>query len=303
EHQAWILRRFLTQVEGQEAADEEEPHSIVGEFARLKSQSNKFRNEKTYSSKAAEKQENVKKNRYKDIVPFDHSRVKLNFITSRNDSDYINASFIRGVFSSTEYIATQGPLPHTLLDFFRMLWEYNAEVVIMACREFEMGKRKCERYWPQTQEPPFVCEPFTVYCLSEESRGDYLARTLQVTYKNCSRTLKQLHYVTWPDHGVPESIPSILQMLEEMRSYQSYGDASICIHCSAGCGRTGVLCVIDYTWNLLKEQMITPDFNIYDLVQDMRKQRPSLVQTKEQYELVYRTVKLLFERHLQSADI
>uniref|UniRef100_H3C4K7 protein-tyrosine-phosphatase n=1 Tax=Tetraodon nigroviridis TaxID=99883 RepID=H3C4K7_TETNG len=162
EHQAWILRRFLTQVEGQEAADEEEPHSIVGEFARLKSQSNKFRNEKTYSSKAAEKQENVKKNRYKDIVPFDHSRVKLNFITSRNDSDYINASFIRGVFSSTEYIATQGPLPHTLLDFFRMLWEYNAEVVIMACREFEMGK------------------------LSEESRGDYLARTLQVTYKNVS---------------------------------------------------------------------------------------------------------------------
>ncbi|XP_056895698.1 tyrosine-protein phosphatase non-receptor type 22 isoform X2 [Takifugu flavidus] len=277
--------------------------TMAGFRKRLKIQSTKYRTDKTYSSKTAEKQENIKRNRYKDIVPFDHSRVKLNFTTPKNDSDYINASFIRGVSSSTEYIATQGPLPHTLLDFFRMLWEHNTEVVVMACREFEMGKKKCERYWPQKEEPPLVCEPFTVRCESEENRGDYLTRTLQVTYNNCSRTLKQLHYVTWPDHGVPESIPSILQLLDEMRSYQTHGEAPICIHCSAGCGRTGVLCVIDYTRNLLKNQMITADFNIYDLVLGMRKQRPSLVQTKEQYELVYRTVKLLFERHLQSVDI
>ncbi|KAG7221686.1 hypothetical protein INR49_000053 [Caranx melampygus] len=248
EQQAWILRSFLAQLESQEPVDEGEPNGILGEFARLKSQSTKFRTDKTYPSKTAEKQENIKKNRYKDIIPFDHSRVKLTLTTTKNDTDYINANFIK--------------------------------VVVMACREFEMGKKKCERYWPQREEQPFVCEPFTVYCDSEENKGDYLSRILRVTFRNCSRTLKQLHYINWPDHGVPDSIPPILEMLDEMRAYQSHDDIPICIHCSAGCGRTGVLCVIDYTWNLLKKQMITPDFNIYDLVQNMRTQRPSVVQTK-----------------------
>nr|XP_040049035.1 tyrosine-protein phosphatase non-receptor type 22 isoform X3 [Gasterosteus aculeatus aculeatus] len=298
--QAVILRNLLVQLEKQEAV--QDPNGVGGEFARLKSLSNKYRTDKTYPSKTAEKQENNKKNRYKDIVPFDHTRVKLTLATAKNDSEYINASFITGVSGSRAYIATQGPLPHTVLDFLRMLWEYNVKVVIMACREFEMGKKKCERYWPQEQEQPFFCEPFTVHCDSEENKGDYMTRTLRVTYRDCSRTLKQLHYFNWPDHGVPDSIPPILDMLDEMRSYQPHDDVPFCIHCSAGCGRTGVLCVIDYTWNLLKKRMVTPGFNIYDLVQNMRTQRPSVVQTKEQYELVYRTIKMLFERYLQFMD-
>ncbi|KAM6982481.1 tyrosine-protein phosphatase non-receptor type 22 [Tautogolabrus adspersus] len=301
-HQAGILRSFLAQLETQEALDKEAPNGIVGEFTRLKSQSTKYRTDRTYPTKTAEKQENIKKNRYKDIVPFDHTRVKLTLSTSKNDTDYINASFIKGMSGSRAYIATQGPLPNSVLDFLRMIWEYKIKVVVMACREFEMGKKKCERYWPEKQEQPFVCEPFTVYCDSEELKGDYLTRTLRLTYCNSSRTLKQLHYVNWPDHGVPDSIPPILDMLYEMRTEQPHDDVPICIHCSAGCGRTGALCVIDYTWNLLKKKMITPDFNIYDLVQNMRTQRPSLVQTKEQYELVYRTIRLLFERYLQSMD-
>uniref|UniRef100_UPI0037E77000 tyrosine-protein phosphatase non-receptor type 22 isoform X2 n=1 Tax=Semicossyphus pulcher TaxID=241346 RepID=UPI0037E77000 len=300
EHQAGILRSFLAQLERQEAVDKEAPNGISGEFARLKNQSTKYRTDKTYPTKTAEKQDNIKKNRYKDIVPFDHSRVKLTLTTAKNDTDYVNASFIEGVSGSRAYIATQGPLPHTVLDFLRMLWEYNTKVVVMACREFEMGKKKCERYWPEKQEQPFFCEPFTVYCDSEEVKGDYLTRTLRLNYRNSSRTLTQLHYVNWPDHGVPDSIPPILDMLHEMRSEQAHDDVPICIHCSAGCGRTGALCVIDYTWNLLKKHMITPDFSIFDLVKNMRTQRPSLVQTKEQYELVYRTIKLLFERYLES---
>uniref|UniRef100_A0A3B4A9A6 protein-tyrosine-phosphatase n=1 Tax=Periophthalmus magnuspinnatus TaxID=409849 RepID=A0A3B4A9A6_9GOBI len=149
---------------------------------------------------------------------------------------------------------------------------------------FSLQQKKCECYWPKEQDVPYVCGPFTIYCVSIISL----------------RTLKQLHYVNWPDHGVPDSIPPILDMLQEMRSYQDHDDTPLCIHCSAGCGRTGVLCVIDYTWNLLKKQMITSDFNIYKLVQNMRTQRPSVVQTKEQYLLVYRTIKLLFERYLES---
>ncbi|KAF5895071.1 tyrosine-protein phosphatase non-receptor type 22-like isoform X1, partial [Clarias magur] len=299
EVQAQLLRSLLAQFASKEATAAYEDSVYAVEFLKLKRQSTKYRTERTYSTKAAERQENVKKNRYKDIVPFDHSRVKLSLNASKNDTDYINANFIRGVWGPTEYIATQGPLPNTVLDFLRMIWEYKVHVIVMACREFEMGRKKCERYWPESMVEAFVCDPFTIYCESEENKGDYLIRTLKITFHNSSRTLKQLHYMNWPDHGVPDSIPPILEMLQDMRVLQEQDDLPICIHCSAGCGRTGALCVIDYTWNLLKKQMIPDYFSIYDLVQEMRTQRPSIVQTKEQYELVYRAIKFLFEKHLQ----
>uniref|UniRef100_A0A673MXJ7 protein-tyrosine-phosphatase n=1 Tax=Sinocyclocheilus rhinocerous TaxID=307959 RepID=A0A673MXJ7_9TELE len=250
---------------------------------KLKRQSTKYRAEKTYPTTVADKQDNVKKNRYKDIVPCD-------------------SVLFQGVLGSRAYIATQGPLPNTVLDFWRMLWEYNVQVIVMACREFEMGRKKCERYWPESKDEVFVCEPFTIYYESDENKGEYLTRTLKVTFKQVSRTLKQLHYVNWPDHGVPDSIPAILELLQDMRIYQDHDEIPICIHCSAGCGRTGALCAIDYTWNLLKRQMIPENFSIFELVKDMRTQRPSVVQTKEQYELVYRTIKLLFERYLAAMD-
>ncbi|XP_062871383.1 tyrosine-protein phosphatase non-receptor type 22 [Trichomycterus rosablanca] len=302
DHHSQLLRSLLAQLASKQFMADDENGTIAAEFLKLKRQSTKYRTEKTYATKAADKQENVKKNRYKDIVPFDHSRVKLSLNTSKNDTDYINANFIQGALGPKAYIATQGPLPHTVLDFWRMLWEYNVEVIIMACREFEMGKKKCERYWPETMVDSFVCEPFTILCELEENKGDYLIRTLKVTFNKSSRTLKQLHYMNWPDHGVPDSIPPILEMLQDMRLYQDHEDVPICIHCSAGCGRTGALCAIDYTWNLLKKQMITDNFSIFDLVKNMRTQRPSIVQTKEQYELVYKTIHFLFERHLQVTE-
>ncbi|XP_015198209.1 tyrosine-protein phosphatase non-receptor type 22 isoform X2 [Lepisosteus oculatus] len=294
-----ILRKFLDEMQTKEAQSEE---IFASEYLRLKRLSTKYRTDKTYPTKAAEKQENVKKNRYKDIVPFDHSRVKLSLITSDNDSDYINASFIKGVSGQKVYIATQGPLPHTVLDFWRMVWQYNVKIIVMACREFEMGRKKCERYWSESAEAAFECGPFTIDCVSEDNKGDYITRVLNVTFFNECHTIQQLHYVNWPDHGVPTSIPPILEMLWEMRSYQDHDDVPICVHCSAGCGRTGALCVIDYTWNLLKKGLLQEDFSIFNLVQDMRTQRPSLVQTKEQYELVYKVIKYLFEGELQRMD-
>ncbi|KAI2649704.1 Tyrosine-protein phosphatase non-receptor type 12 [Labeo rohita] len=280
--QAHILKDLLAKIASKEAEEEGTENGYAGEFLKLKRQSTKYRAERTYPTTAADKQDNVKKNRYKDIVPFDHSRVKLSLVTSKHDTDYINASFIKGVLGTRAYIATQGPLPNSVLDFWRMLWEYNVQVIVMACREFEMGRKKCERYWPESKDDVFVCEPFTIYYMF--------------------RTVKQLHYVNWPDHGVPDSIPAILELLQDMRIYQDHDEIPICIHCSAGCGRTGALCAIDYTWNLLKRHMIPENFSIFELVKDMRTQRPSVVQTKEQYELVYRTIKLLFERYLAAMD-
>ncbi|XP_041050681.1 tyrosine-protein phosphatase non-receptor type 22-like isoform X2 [Carcharodon carcharias] len=294
--QATILVRFLRQSQSKKCSKEE---NIAGEFLRLKRQSVKNKNDKIYPVGHAEKQENIKKNRYKDIVPFDHSRVQLSLIISDTDSDYINASFIKGVYGPKAYIATQGPLPHTVTDFWRMLWEYNVLVVVMACREFEMGRKKCEQYWASIGEDPYCVGPFCVTCEEEKAKPEYIIRTLKVQFQNIYRTMYQLHYVNWPDHDVPSSIDPILELIKDMRNYQPHDDIPICIHCSAGCGRTGVICAIDYTWKLLKDGIIPENFSIYDLIQEMRTQRTSIVQTKEQYELVYNAISGLFEKHIE----
>ncbi|KAK2499053.1 hypothetical protein MC885_005552, partial [Smutsia gigantea] len=233
----------------------------------------------------------------------DHSRVKLTLKTPSQDSDYINANFIKGVYGPKAYVATQGPLANTVIDFWRMIWEYSVVIIVMACREFEMGRKKCERYWPLYGEDPVTFAPFKISCEAEQARTDYFIRTLLLEFQNDSRRLYQFHYVNWPDHDVPSSFDSILDMISLMRKYQEHEDVPICIHCSAGCGRTGAICAIDYTWNLLKAGKIPEEFNVFNLIQEMRTQRHSAVQTKEQYELVHRAIAQLFEKQLQLYEI
>nr|XP_048289485.1 tyrosine-protein phosphatase non-receptor type 12 isoform X1 [Myodes glareolus] len=184
-----------------------------------------------------------------------------------------------------------------------MIWEYNVVIIVMACREFEMGRKKCERYWPLYGEDPITFAPFRISCENEQARTDYFIRTLLLEFQNESRRLYQFHYVNWPDHDVPSSFDSILDMISLMRKYQEHEDVPICIHCSAGCGRTGAICAIDYTWNLLKAGKIPEEFNVFNLIQEMRTQRHSAVQTKEQYELVHRAIAQLFEKQLQVYEI
>ncbi|XP_076009526.1 tyrosine-protein phosphatase non-receptor type 12 isoform X2 [Genypterus blacodes] len=298
--QAGILRKFIQGVKAMSEGDEERGEDNFGsDFMRLRRLSTKYRTEKIYPTNVGEREENVKKNRYKDILPFDHTRVKLTLKTTNQDSDYINANFIKGMDGPEAYIATQGPLQNTVIDFWRMNWEYNAAVIVMACREFEMGRKKCERYFPQLGEEPMSFGPFRISCESEQARTDYFIRTLVVEYENESRRLSQFHYMNWPDHDVPSSFDSILDMIGLMREYQEKDEVPICVHCSAGCGRTGAICAIDYTWNLLKAGKIPEEFNVFRLIQEMRTQRHSAVQTKEQYELVHRAIAQLFEKQLQ----
>ncbi|XP_033925667.1 tyrosine-protein phosphatase non-receptor type 22 [Melopsittacus undulatus] len=272
------------------------------EFLKLKRQSTKYRSDKIYPTAASEQPENIKKNRYKDILPFDHSRVELSLITSDTDSHYINANFIKGVYGPRAYIATQGPLPTTVIDFWRMIWEYEVLIVVMACMEFEMGKKKCERYWAEVDGSPLQCGPFSIACEAEEKKNEYVIRRLKVTLNEEIRTVHQFHYKNWPDHNVPSSIDPILELIGEIRCYQPGDSVPICIHCSAGCGRTGVICAIDYTQKLLKDRIVPVNFSVFSLIQEMRTQRPSIVQTKEQYELVYDAVIELFKRQIEALD-
>uniref|UniRef100_A0A3P8Y006 protein-tyrosine-phosphatase n=1 Tax=Esox lucius TaxID=8010 RepID=A0A3P8Y006_ESOLU len=284
--QANILRKFIQGVCVMREGDQKGEDNFGSDFMRLRRLSTKYRTEKIYPTNVGEKEENVKKNRYKDILPFDHTRVKLTMKITNQDSDYINANFIKGIDGPEAYIATQGPLQNTVLDFWRMNWEYNVAVIVMACREFEMGRKKCERYFPLLGDEPMSFGPFRISC---------------VRYHE-TRRITQFHYMNWPDHDVPSSFDSILDMIGLMREYQEHDDVPICIHCSAGCGRTGAICAIDYTWNLLKAGKIPEDFNVFRLIQEMRTQRHSAVQTKEQYELVHRAIAQLFEKQLQLLD-
>ncbi|XP_030321385.1 tyrosine-protein phosphatase non-receptor type 22 isoform X1 [Calypte anna] len=276
---------------------------FADEFLKLKRQSTKYRLDKIYPAAASERTENIKKNRYKDILPFDHSRVELSLITSDADSHYINANFIKGVYGPRAYIATQGPLPTTVIDFWRMIWEYEVLIVVMACMEFEMGKKKCERYWAEVDGSPLQCGPFSIACEAEEKKKkEYVIRTLKVTLNEETRTIHQFHYKNWPDHDVPSSIDPILEFISDIRCYQPGDSVPVCIHCSAGCGRTGVLCAIDYTQKLLRDGIVPVNFSIFSVIQEMRTQRPSIVQTKEQYELVYDAVIELFKRQIKALD-
>ncbi|XP_059231772.1 tyrosine-protein phosphatase non-receptor type 22 isoform X2 [Mustela nigripes] len=290
-----ILHRFLEEAQSKKTDKEE----FAGEFLKLKRQSTKYKADKTYPTTVAEMPTNIKKNRYKDILPYDHSRVELSLITSDEDSDYINANFIKGVYGPKGYIATQGPLSTTLLDFWRMVWEYSVLVIVMACMEFEMGKKKCERYWTEPGELPRRVGPFSISCEAENRKSNYIIRTLKAKFNSETRTIYQFHYKNWPDHDVPSSIDPILELIWDVRSYQEDVSVPICIHCSAGCGRTGVICAIDYTWMLLKDGILPENFSVFSLIQEMRTQRPSFVQTQEQYELVYKAVLELFKRQME----
>ncbi|XP_065596456.1 tyrosine-protein phosphatase non-receptor type 22 isoform X2 [Cyrtonyx montezumae] len=263
--------------------------AFVEEFLKLKRQSTKYISDKIYPTATAECPENIKKNRYKDILPYDHSRVELSLITSDTDSHYINANFIKGVYGPRAYIATQGPLPTTVTDFWRMIWEY--EVL-----------KKCERYWAEVGDSSLQSGPFSVTCEAEEKKNEYVIRTLKVALNEEVRTIRQFHFQNWPDHDIPSSIDPILELIGEVRCYQPEDAIPICIHCSAGCGRTGVVCAIDYTWKLLKDGIVPVNFSIFSLIQDMRTQRPSIVQTKEQYKLVYSAVIELFKRQIEALD-
>ncbi|EDL99309.1 rCG22217 [Rattus norvegicus] len=295
--QSDLVRSFLEQ---QEARDHREGAILAREFSDIKARSVAWKTEGVCSTKAGSQQGNSKKNRYKDVVPYDETRVILSLLQEEGHGDYINANFIRGTDGSQAYIATQGPLPHTLLDFWRLVWEFGVKVILMACQETENGRRKCERYWAQEREP-LQAGPFCITLTKETAlTADITLRTLQVTFQKESRPVHQLQYMSWPDHGVPSSSDHILTMVEEARCLQGLGPGPLCVHCSAGCGRTGVLCAVDYVRQLLLTQTIPPNFSLFEVVLEMRKQRPAAVQTEEQYRFLYHTVAQLFSRTLQN---
>ncbi|XP_078520802.1 tyrosine-protein phosphatase non-receptor type 18 [Lissotriton helveticus] len=291
------LRGFLARV------GSAEEQALAEEFKDIRTQVAAFRQDNDLTTEVGGNKENIKKNRYKDILPYDQTRVPLSLVVEDGQNDYINASFIKGLDNKQCYIATQGPLSHTVVDFWRMIWEYRVKVVVMACREVELGKKKCERYWPTDQEPSSF-GPFSVTMVEKKMPNtEVVLRKLQVTFQREVREIMHFQYVAWPDRGIPDTYDCFLEMIRLLRQYQGEDPAPMCVHCSAGCGRTGVICTVEYVQNLISKKRVPDNFSVFEVVVGLRQQRPSAVQTKEQYEFVYHAVAEMFKKELKSRTV
>ncbi|KAM7046993.1 receptor-type tyrosine-protein phosphatase F isoform 2-T2 [Acridotheres tristis] len=227
---------------------------------------------------------NKPKNRYANVIAYDHSRVILTSIDGVPGSDYINANYIDGYRKQNAYIATQGPLPETLSDFWRMVWEQRTATIVMMTRLEEKSRVKCDQYWPSRGTETYGMIQVTLQDTVE--LATYTVRTFALC-KNGSNEkteLRQFQFMAWPDHGVPEYPTPILAFLRRVKACNPTDAGPMVVHCSAGVGRTGCFIVIDAMLERMKHEKTV---DIYGHVTCMRSQRNYMVQTEDQYIFIH----------------
>ncbi|XP_033024285.1 receptor-type tyrosine-protein phosphatase H [Lacerta agilis] len=231
----------------------------------------------------AERPENQAKNRYSNVLPYDHSRVQLTIKSGDPNSDYINASYMPGFEREKEFIAAQGPLPGTLYDFWRMIWEQQIVTVVMLTNCAENGRVKCERYWP-LDYTPCTYDNITVSVITETILPDWTIRDFTIKQVNLSEVhlARHYHYTSWPDHGVPKITSTILHFRDLVRTHieEHRGAGPALVHCSAGVGRTGTFISLD---SLLRQAQVTGELGVFSFVRKLRMNRPLMIQTESQF--------------------
>ncbi|XP_077306814.1 receptor-type tyrosine-protein phosphatase F isoform X10 [Lithobates pipiens] len=227
---------------------------------------------------------NKPKNRYANVIAYDHSRVILTSVDGVPGSDYINSNYIDGYRKQNAYIATQGPLPETFTDFWRLVWEQRASTIVMMTRLEEKSRVKCDQYWPSRGSETYGMIQVTL--LDTVELATYTVRTFAL-YKNGSsekREIRQFQFMAWPDHGVPEYPTPILAFLRRVKACNPADAGPMVVHCSAGVGRTGCFIVIDA---MLERVKLEKTVDIYGQVTCMRSQRNYMVQTEDQYVFIH----------------
>ncbi|KAM6170032.1 tyrosine-protein phosphatase non-receptor type 3 [Rhynchocyon petersi] len=238
--------------------------------------------------------QNLDKNRYKDVLPYDTTRVLL-----QGNEDYINASYVNMEIPAAnlvnKYIATQGPLPHTCAQFWQVVWDQKLSLIVMLTTLTERGRTKCHQYWP---DPPDVVEygSFHIRCQSEDCTIAYVFREMLITNSETGEehTVTHLQYVAWPDHGVPDDSSDFLEFVNYMRTLRVDSEP-VLVHCSAGIGRTGVLVTMETAMCLIERNL--PVYPL-DIVRKMRDQRAMMVQTSSQYKFVCEAILRVYEEGL-----
>ncbi|KAM9324801.1 tyrosine-protein phosphatase non-receptor type 6 [Gastrophryne carolinensis] len=254
-----------------------------------------------YERKEGQRPENKSKNRYKNILPFDQTRVVLkcgdpNVV----GSDYINANYVSNQLWGDDeplkrFIACQGCLAATTGDFWEMAWQENSRVIVMTTKEVEKGRTKCVPYWPDAEMREKAFGRFWVELLSEHEAMEYKVRKLRVSFqndRNNARDIAHYQYMNWPDHGVPADPGGVLSFLGEVnRMQENISEAGpIIVHCSAGIGRTGAIIVIDMLVDTIQTKGLDCDIDVQKTIQMVRSQRSGMVQTEAQYKFIYAAI-------------
>ncbi|KTG18786.1 hypothetical protein cypCar_00020220 [Cyprinus carpio] len=215
---------------------------------------------------------NVKKNRASTVIAYDHCRITLKAENNQGNSDYINASPIMDHDPrNPAYIATQGPLPSTVADFWQMVWESGCVVIVMLTPLTENGVKQCYHYWPD--EGSNLYHIYEVNLVSEHVWcEDFLVRSfyLKNMQTNETRTVTQFHYHTWLNDQTPETSQTLLDFRSD------------------GAGRTGTYILIDMVLNKMAKG--AKEIDIAATLEHLRDQRPGMVQTKDQFEFALTTV-------------
>uniref|UniRef100_A0A673J210 Receptor-type tyrosine-protein phosphatase alpha n=1 Tax=Sinocyclocheilus rhinocerous TaxID=307959 RepID=A0A673J210_9TELE len=231
---------------------------------------------------------NMKKNRVLQIIPYEFNRVIIPVKRGEENTDYINASFIDGYRQKDSYMACQGPLQHTIEDFWRMIWEWRSCSIVTLTELEERGQEKCAQYW--SSDGVMVCGDMSIELKREEESESYTVRDLLVTNnrENKSRAVRQFHFHGWPEVGIPSDGKGMINIIAAVQKQQQQsGNHPITVHCSAGAGRTGTFCALSTVLERVKAEGI---LDVFQTVKSLRLQRPHMVQTLEQYEFCYKVV-------------
>ncbi|XP_057692657.1 phosphatidylinositol phosphatase PTPRQ isoform X2 [Corythoichthys intestinalis] len=233
---------------------------------------------------------NKSKNRFPNIKPYNNNRVKLLSEPGTAGSDYINASFVSGYLCPNEFIATQGPLPNTVADFWKLIWETGTRTIAMLTQCHEKGRIRCHKYWPEDNKPMSVFGDILISKVSEEILPDWTVRTLKVEKHGHYIMVRHFNYTSWPEHGVPECCGTLIKFVRAVRAHR-HDNTTIAVHCSAGVGRTGVFIALDHLIQHIRDH----DFvDIYGLVAELRSERMCMVQNLAQYIFLHQsTLELL----------
>ncbi|XP_055723836.1 receptor-type tyrosine-protein phosphatase T isoform X8 [Salvelinus fontinalis] len=234
----------------------------------------------------AKKDENRNKNRYGNIIAYptdDHTRVRLQLLDGDPHSDYMNANYIDGYHRPRHYIATQGPMQETVRDFWRMIWQENSGSIVMVTNLVEVGRVKCVRYWPDETD---VYGDIKVTLIETEPLAEYVIRTFTVQKKGHHeiREIRQFHFTSWPDHGVPCYATGLLGFVRQVKFLNPPDAGPIVTHCSAGAGRTGCFIAVDIMLDMAENEGVV---DIFNCIRELRSQRVNMVQTEEQYVFVH----------------
>ncbi|XP_056353737.1 receptor-type tyrosine-protein phosphatase C isoform X2 [Oenanthe melanoleuca] len=243
-----------------------------------------------FSIKEAKKSHNQNKNRYIDILPYDHNRVELSEMPGDPGSDYINASYIDGFKEPRKYIAAQGPKDETTDDFWRMIWEQKATIIVMVTRCEEGKRNKCAQYWPSMENGTATYGDIIVKIHESKTCPDYVIQKLHITNgreRTVGRDVTHIQFTSWPDHGVPEDPHLLLKLRRRVNALSNFFSGPIVVHCSAGVGRTGTYIGIDA---MLEGLDAEGRVDVYGYIVKLRRQRCLMVQVESQYILIHQAL-------------